>query len=191
MENTLPQAVLEKILEEINGLMKYYTRTTEELKHSYERTPEIRKAFLEAGIEYTKVSETEHPEEKIIGTYTKYKELLEERVGLSKELLENVNGLLSSVDQQLLLLDSPYDPKFGIQTQNPRIFKTNKSNAERTEEEQEIKQTHCVCGRSPYGTMIACDAYHMESPWFHMDCVDCVGTPKGHWLCPKCRPAES
>lgn len=192
MDHTLPQTALEKITEELAPLLDQYNTTTEELKHSYAQTRQVRQTFLKAGIDYTKVSDhDELVEDKIAQAYQEYKTLLENRVGISKRLLAEVNAVLSTVDQQLLLLDSQYDPKFGIQTQNPRVFKTNKSNPSRTAPgEKTAQETYCICNRPAYGDMIACDAYHMESPWFHMECVGCTGTPRGHWLCPKCRPVE-
>ncbi|KAI5191644.1 hypothetical protein NECID01_1555 [Nematocida sp. AWRm77] len=195
MENSLPQTALERIMEEVSPLLETYAKTTESLKESYSKTRKMRKNFLKAGIEHTKVTENDgEAEEHIMSTYQEYKSLLEERVGVSKQLLSVVNSVLSTVDQQLLLLDSQYDPKFGIQTQNPRVFKTNKNNTARhspgeEKEKEKEKETYCICNKPAYGDMIACDAYHMESPWFHMECVGCPGTPKGHWLCPNCNPS--
>ncbi|OAG28802.1 hypothetical protein NEDG_00941 [Nematocida displodere] len=193
MDGSTPQPALEKVLEEVNPLIEKYNKATEELKLYYDETYQIRKDFLTAGIEYTKMGESdENAENGVIQAYLKYKDLLEQRMNTSKSLLSSVAGVLSTVDQQLLLLNSQYDPKFGIQTQNPRIFKTNKNNpslSSTTETEKE-PGIYCICNGPAYGDMIACDAYHTEVPWFHMECVGCTGVPRGHWLCPKCRPVE-
>lgn len=187
----MPQSTFEKVVEEITPLLDRYTKATENIKQLNDASWTLRKDFLSLGIEYTKVSDNQNEdiEEKILAAYKSYKNLLEERSKTCKDLLSHVNILLSSVDQQLLLLDSQYDPKFGIQTQNSRIFKTNKSYADKANEARK-DEIHCICGRPPYGDMIACDGYHMESPWYHMDCVGYTGIPRGHWLCPKCRTNE-
>jgi len=191
MDANSPQAALDKLLEEIAPLTEEYNRATETLKRSYEKAHVARRDFLESGIEYTKiVPEDAKPDEKLMKKYERYKTLLEERMGVSKKLLGAISGVLSSLDQQLLVLDSQYDPKFGIQTQNPRIFKTNKSAGSRAGTEDPEKNRYCICNRPAHGDMIACDAYHMDSPWFHMECVGCSGTPRGNWLCPKCKPSE-
>lgn len=193
--NKLPQIALEKITEETNILMEKYNKSVDLLRSSYADSEKLRKEFLSNGIEFTKVAENgSATEERIAESYATYKKLLDDRAALSKDLLGHINSVLSSVDQQLLLLESPYEPKFGIQTQNPRVFKTNKSsphNRTSTAEDTPAPGSkYCICNGPAYGDMVACDAFHMENPWFHMECVGLSGTPRGHWLCPKCKPAE-
>lgn len=194
MDNKLPQAALEKITQETNVLMEQYNKSVELLKSSYDDAQKLRKEFLSVGIEYTKLADNESTtEERITEAYTSYKKLLDDRVALSRSFLSDINNMILSVDEQLLLLESPYEPKFGIQTQNPRVFKTNKSNPTRnmnSEELSGLEGKYCICNGPAYGDMIACDAFHMEVPWFHMECVGLSGAPRGHWLCPKCRPVE-
>lgn len=194
MDNKLPQTALEKIMQETGVLMEKYNRSVDFLKSSYDEAQKLRKEFLSVGIEFTKLTENaDVTEEKILEAYKSYKKLLDDRVSLSKSFLSDINSMISSVDEQLHLLDSPYEPKFGIQTQNPRIFKTNKSNPTRNMNSEEISSLdgkYCICNGPAYGDMVACDAFHMEVPWFHMECVGLSGTPRGHWLCPKCRPVE-
>ncbi|KAI5192261.1 hypothetical protein NEMIN01_1913 [Nematocida minor] len=194
MDNKLPLAALEKITKETNILMEQYNKSVEALKTSYDDAHKLRKEFLVTGIEFTKIIENgSKTEEKIVESYTKYKKLLEDRANLSKALLSEINTVLVSVDEQLLLLDSPYEPKFGIQTQNPRVFKTNKSNPNRNANSEDAPVSggsYCICNGPAYGDMVACDAFHMEIPWYHMECVGLSGTPRGHWLCPKCKPSE-
>ncbi|KAH9386862.1 uncharacterized protein NEMAJ01_1758 [Nematocida major] len=185
MDGKLPQTALDKISDELQNLMQEYNKAVCSLKGLYDESQGLRRTFLSAGIEYTKMSESE---ENIGKAYADYKEMLDKRVTISKRLLADINSTLSSVDQQLLLLESPYEPKFGIQTQNPRVFKTNKSNPAKSAEESEKR--YCICNGPAYGDMVACDAFHMEVPWYHMGCVGLTGTPRGHWLCPKCKPSE-
>lgn len=198
-----PQASLEKIMEDIGPLAQQYDRATDQLKEAYEKTHEARKRFLEIGIEYTKPQKSDSAaflEEDILGqglikAYDDCKAILESRISAAKTLLSSVSLALSTVDQQLLLLDSPFDPKFGIQTQNPRIYKTNKKNPCRLlpaeeAEERPAERTYCTCNGPAFGDMVSCDSYHTEGSWFHMECVNCPPNPKGHWFCPKCNPPE-
>jgi hypothetical protein len=193
-----PQEALEKIVEDLSPLVQQYEKTISFLKDAYAKTPGIRKAFLEMGIEYTKSQPTDETREKEIEEelsqkYQEYKEVLDERVQCAKSLLFSVTGALAGVDRALAQLDAPFDPKFGIQTQNPRIYRTNKKNPLRSvpgEESPGGDGTHCICRGPAHGDMIACDSFHAEGPWFHMECVDCAATPKGHWFCPKCTSKE-
>lgn len=213
-----PNALFEKIMEEIAPLIKQYDRTVADLASSYEQTLEVRKRFLEAGIEYTRPQEkgesSSSGEQALLSAYDDYKTLLEGRVSVAKLLLSSVSSALSFVDQQLFLLDAPFDPKFGIQTQNPRIFKTNKSLSDTLAQEdghspstsaeslksarststsmhsQGPERIYCTCKQPAFGDMIACDSYHIEGSWYHMDCVNVPQNPKGHWFCPKCSPPE-
>ncbi|KAI5135750.1 hypothetical protein NEAUS06_1635 [Nematocida ausubeli] len=193
--NRLPQETLERVTEETDNLMANYNKYVEQLKESYTNAQKERKEFLSSGIEFTKHIESEETEEKILTVYESYKKLLDDRTSLSKNFLSEINSLLSLVDQQLLLLESSYEPKFGIQTQNPRIFKTNKNNPKRLRNPEDadapqMNGKYCICNGPAYGDMIACDAFHIEIPWFHMECMGLFSAPRGNWLCPNCRPSE-
>jgi hypothetical protein len=47
--------------------------------------------------------------------------------------------------------------------------------------------TYCLCGQVAYGEMVGCDNDLCAIEWFHFDCVQLCGKPKGNWFCPKCR----
>ncbi|KAI5180178.1 hypothetical protein NEOKW01_0507 [Nematocida sp. AWRm80] len=192
MEERPANTPLDRVQEEIAPLIENYNKTTDELKNLYSKTYDAKKEFLLSGIEYTKLNDPEDKSEEGLSlAYQKCKDLLEQRVQISKDLLSEISTVLVSIDNQLHTLDAPYDPKFGIQTQNPRIFKTNKTlSMSLNESPKDHHRTYCICNKPPHGNMIACDAFHMDSPWYHMECVECLTPPKGQWLCPKCRPIE-
>jgi len=47
--------------------------------------------------------------------------------------------------------------------------------------------TYCLCDQVSYGEMIGCDNDLCPIEWFHFNCVQLGGKPKGKWFCPKCR----
>ena len=47
--------------------------------------------------------------------------------------------------------------------------------------------TYCLCDQVSYGEMIGCDNDLCPIEWFHFNCVQLSGKPKGKWFCPKCR----
>ena len=47
--------------------------------------------------------------------------------------------------------------------------------------------TYCLCDQVSYGEMIGCDNDLCPIEWFHFNCVQLTGKPKGKWFCPKCR----
>jgi len=47
--------------------------------------------------------------------------------------------------------------------------------------------TYCLCDQVSYGEMIGCDNDLCPIEWFHFNCVQLNGKPKGKWFCPKCR----
>lgn len=47
--------------------------------------------------------------------------------------------------------------------------------------------TYCLCDQISYGEMIGCDNDLCPIEWFHFNCVQLTGKPKGKWFCPKCR----
>ena len=47
--------------------------------------------------------------------------------------------------------------------------------------------TFCLCDQVSYGEMIGCDNDLFPIEWFHLNCVQLKGKPKGNWFCPKCR----
>ncbi|KAI5128160.1 hypothetical protein NEPAR04_1151 [Nematocida parisii] len=193
--NRLPQEALERVTQRTDELMERYNKYVDSLKDSYHTAEKERKEFLSSGIEFTKLIENKETEKRTLEVHESYKKLLDDRTALSKAFLAEINSVLSLVDQELLLLESPYEPKFGIQTQNPRIFKTNKNNPKRIKSGDDKEAfpsdgKYCICNGPAYGDMIACDAFHMEIPWFHMECMGLFSAPRGNWLCPKCQPPE-
>ena len=191
-----PQESLEKIVEELSPFMQQYEKSVSFLRDAYEKTPELRKAFLETGIEYTKsqsIDEIKGIGEELSGRYKEYKNILDERVQCEKSQLSSVTEALVSVDKELSNLDYSFDPKFGIQTQNPRIYKINRKNPTmgfQGDDSPVSNRKYCVCNGTAHGDMVACDSFHAEGPWFHMDCVDCSLNPKWHWFCPRCTSKE-
>ncbi|TPP57843.1 Inhibitor of growth protein [Fasciola gigantica] len=49
------------------------------------------------------------------------------------------------------------------------------------------ERLYCLCRRTSFGDMIACDNKLCEVEWFHFACVDIRIQPKGKWYCPVCR----
>jgi len=47
--------------------------------------------------------------------------------------------------------------------------------------------TYCLCDEVSYGEMIGCDNDLCPIEWFHFNCVNLSGKPKGKWFCPFCR----
>lgn len=48
--------------------------------------------------------------------------------------------------------------------------------------------TYCICHQVSYGEMIGCDNPDCPVEWFHFACVGLTSKPKGKWFCPRCAP---
>lgn len=45
----------------------------------------------------------------------------------------------------------------------------------------------CVCRKSSFGRMIACDSDKCSIVWYHMPCIGMKIAPKNKWMCSKCK----
>lgn len=68
-------------------------------------------------------------------------------------------------------------------------------NEEELEDEEELRESsgdiklYCICNRSSFGDMIACDAENcaQSSQWYHLECVGLLpGNHPDTWHCPDC-----
>ena len=45
---------------------------------------------------------------------------------------------------------------------------------------------YCICRKSCFEPMIACDVKHWDTEWYHYACVNIKIIPKGSWFCENC-----
>jgi len=55
--------------------------------------------------------------------------------------------------------------------------------------EDDQQRKWCICNKTSYGNMVACDNETCPFEWFHYDCVGVNAPPKGKWYCPHCTSA--
>jgi len=86
-------------------------------------------------------------------------------------------------------------PPVPSQSSNKKRGTTRKVDRERSASPPELanveidpdEPTYCLCDQVSYGEMIGCDNDLCPIEWFHFNCVQLSGKPKGKWFCPKCR----
>lgn len=52
--------------------------------------------------------------------------------------------------------------------------------------DEDDSQLWCFCQEPSYGEMILCDNKTCTIKWFHLECLNIRGPPKGKWYCPSC-----
>ncbi|CCH43027.1 Chromatin modification-related protein YNG2 [Wickerhamomyces ciferrii] len=57
-------------------------------------------------------------------------------------------------------------------------------------DEDDDDALYCICRRSSFGEMIACDNPKCKYEWFHYNCVGLTRAPRGKWNCPPCKKAK-
>jgi len=53
-------------------------------------------------------------------------------------------------------------------------------------EDDDTARRWCICNKTSYGEMVACDNGDCPFEWFHYTCVGLAASPKGKWYCPHC-----
>jgi len=93
------------------------------------------------------------------------------------------------------LKKSSAPPAAPSQSSNKKRGTARKADRERSASPPELanveidpdEPTYCLCDQVSYGEMIGCDNDLCPIEWFHFNCVQLSGKPKGKWFCPKCR----
>lgn len=133
--------------------------------------------------------------------------LSEEKIAVSKQLLDMIDFHISKLKQDL----ESYNREISAVNDNPEEKGTKKPKIEKTcpiddgmgiyidnmdmqenfEMQGDENRAYCYCGKGSYGEMIECEGAKVKDmqckrEWFHMECVGLTTLPGGSWFCDDC-----
>lgn len=200
---------LEDFVNSVNYLPGEVTRSLELIKHLDEKAKASMDCTSNLSDEYfsslkKEGGNSENPEvlQKVRKSFQNAMNLSEEKVVISKQMLDLVDYHISKLKQDL----EAYKREIYSEAENGDDKPNKKIKIEKNmmsldmelsmymdndiqdgfELQAEENKTYCYCNKGSYGEMIECEGDKCERGWFHVECVGLNSLPSGSWFCKDC-----